>query len=41
MQLVERVYDCDSGEVLFGGEDGINVKDLDLVDLRSKIGLVG
>jgi len=39
--LIERFYDCESGEVLFGGEDGINVKDLDLIDLRSRIGLVG
>ncbi|CAD8124583.1 unnamed protein product [Paramecium sonneborni] len=41
MQLIERFYDCDQGEVLFGGEGGINVKDLDLIDLRSRIGLVG
>ncbi|CAD8206584.1 unnamed protein product [Paramecium octaurelia] len=41
MQLIERFYDCDQGEVLFGGEDGINVKDLTLLDLRSRIGLVG
>ncbi|CAK64833.1 unnamed protein product (macronuclear) [Paramecium tetraurelia] len=41
MQLIERFYDCEEGEVLFGGTDGINVKDLDLVDLRSRIGLVG
>ncbi|CAD8092756.1 unnamed protein product [Paramecium primaurelia] len=41
MQLIERFYDCDSGEVLFGGQQGINVKDLDLIDLRSRIGLVG
>ncbi|CAD8161006.1 unnamed protein product [Paramecium pentaurelia] len=38
MQLIERFYDCDQGEVLFGG---INVKDLNIVDLRSRIGLVG
>lgn len=41
MQLIERFYDCDSGEIIFGGEDGINVKQVDLADLRSKIGLVG
>lgn len=41
MQLIERFYDSDSGEVLFGGQQGINVKDLDLIDLRSRIGLVG
>ena len=31
----------ESGEVLFGGEHGLNVKDLDLIDLRGRIGLVG
>lgn len=41
MQLIERFYDCNDGEVLFGGESGINVKDIDLVDLRGRIGLVG
>ncbi|CAD8176907.1 unnamed protein product [Paramecium pentaurelia] len=41
MQLIERFYDCEQGEVLFGGADGINVKDIDLIDLRSRIGLVG
>ena len=39
--MIERFYDCEEGEVLFGGADGINVKDLDLIDLRSRIGLVG
>ena len=41
MQLVERFYDTESGEVLFGGENGINVKDVSLLDLRSRIGMVG
>ncbi|KAM3147561.1 hypothetical protein pb186bvf_000368 [Paramecium bursaria] len=41
MQLVERFYDTESGEILFGGENGINVKDVSLLDLRSRIGMVG
>lgn len=38
MQLIERFYDPDNGEVLI---DGNNVKDLDLVWLRRNIGYVG
>ena len=41
MQMIERFYDCDEGEVLFGGENGVNAKDLLLDDLRSRIGMVG
>lgn len=38
MQLIERFYDPDNGEVII---DGVNVKDLDFVWLRKNIGYVG
>ena len=37
IQLIERYYDADKGEVLI---DGINIKDYNLYQLRKKIGLV-
>jgi ABC-type multidrug transport system fused ATPase/permease subunit len=37
IQLIERYYDCDSGEVLL---DDVNIKDYNLYELRKKIGLV-
>jgi len=37
IQLIERYYDCDNGEVLI---DDINIKDYNLYELRKKIGLV-
>ena len=37
IQLIERYYDADKGEVLI---DGINIKDSNLYQLRKKIGLV-
>lgn len=37
VNLIARFYDADEGEVLF---DGVNVKDLLLQDLHSRIGLV-
>ncbi|CAD8210772.1 unnamed protein product [Paramecium pentaurelia] len=41
IQLIERFYDCDSGEIVFGNEKGINIKDLNLIELRNIISLVG
>lgn len=41
MQLIERFYDCDEGSILLGGSDGVDIKDLALQDLRSRIGMVG
>jgi ABC-type multidrug transport system fused ATPase/permease subunit len=38
MQLIERFYDCESGQVLV---DGIDVRNYDLNDLREHIGYVG
>jgi ATP-binding cassette, subfamily B (MDR/TAP), member 1 len=38
LQLIERFYDVDSGEVLL---DGKNLKELDLEWLRENIGYVG
>ena len=37
IQLIERYYDADKGEVLI---DGINIKDYNLYQLQKKIGLV-
>ena len=37
IQLVERFYDCDEGEILI---DGKNIKDYDLINLRKNIGFV-
>ena len=37
IQLIERYYDADSGEVLL---DDINIKDYNLFELRKRIGLV-
>ena len=37
IQLIERYYDINEGEILL---DGINIKDYDLYQLRKKIGLV-
>ena len=37
IQLIERYYDVNDGEVLI---DGINIKDYNLFELRKKIGLV-
>jgi len=37
IQLIERFYDCQSGEILI---DGVNIKDYDLISLRKKIGIV-
>ena len=37
IQLIERFYDVNSGEILI---DGINIKDYNLSELRKKIGLV-
>ena len=37
IQLLERFYDIEEGEILF---DGINIKEYNLLDLRRKIGLV-
>ena len=37
IQLIERYYDADKGEVLI---DDVNVKDYNLFELRKKIGLV-
>ncbi|CAG9838848.1 unnamed protein product [Diabrotica balteata] len=38
MQLIQRLYDAESGEVIL---DGNNIKDYDLTWLRSQIGVVG
>jgi len=35
--IITRLYDVDEGEVLI---DGVNIKDIDLNDLRSQIGMV-
>ncbi|CAD8071446.1 unnamed protein product [Paramecium primaurelia] len=40
LQLIERFYDVNEGRVLVG-EDKIDVRDLDLKDYRTQIGLVG
>jgi len=37
IQLIERFYDCDSGEILI---DDVNIKDYDLISLRKRIGIV-
>ena len=37
IQLIERFYDVDSGEVVI---DGINIKDYDLISMRKQISLV-
>ena len=37
IQLIERFYDVNSGEILI---DGINIKEYNLFELRKKIGLV-
>ena len=33
-QLLERFYECDKGEIIFGGDHGINIKNYDLYELR-------
>ena len=38
MQLIERFYDPNNGEVLI---DGCNIKDLSLREFRKKVGYVG
>ncbi|CAG9855747.1 unnamed protein product [Phyllotreta striolata] len=38
IQLIQRLYDADSGEVLI---DGLNIKNIDLTWLRQQIGVVG
>jgi len=37
VQLIERFYDADAGQVLM---DGIDIKDLNLRDIRRQIGYV-
>jgi len=37
IQLIERFYDVDEGEILI---DGVNIKDYDLISLRKCVGLV-
>jgi ABC-type multidrug transport system fused ATPase/permease subunit len=38
VQLIERFYDCEAGQVLIDGQD---IKSLNLRELRRKIGYVG
>lgn len=38
MQLIERYYDCDQGQLLI---DGLDIKEYNLRELRQQIGYVG